>query len=329
LQTAINAKAAEGTAMNNLISRPTGLVVALGFVLSFSAMPAWSALTTNCKKNIEMTNAAIAPYTTLTAPGVADQTLHAAWVVQEFIEVVKLGCDPNQSSDAKELAALESQKQQLIDVCRSVVSDESVCKPERLPAASGYRRPQLVLGSARAGNSVDAGSASGAGSSSSGARSSFTVQGTDAGNMVPSDTDRAKSIAQQSQQSAQAVQQRVEVARKGKRKTNNPAAQAHDCIVVDPPGKGLFGSFTNRCEYKVNFVTCNFKPRIKQGGFNWADEFDCEKKNGMGLHTPSAGVSVAAHNRGANMVYWFACRDPAVPVDANFELGHGIIARCY
>lgn len=138
---------------------------------------------------------------------------------------------------------------------------------------------------------------------------------------------QAQQQSQQAQQTAQQNQTRADQARQGKRKTNDPAAQAHECIELDK-APGLFGGFKNSCNFKVNFSTCNYKPRIKQGGFNWSADFDCEKGQ-YGLHTPSARETVAAHNHNTEMVYWFACKAPATPVDAAFVLGKGIEARCH
>ena len=134
--------------------------------------------------------------------------------------------------------------------------------------------------------------------------------------------------AAQAQQSAQQTQSRADQQRQGKRKTNDPAAQAHECVAIDQAGSGNFGAFKNTCGYKVNFTTCNYKPRTIQGGFNWSADFNCEKQQ-FGLHTPDSGRSVAAHNRNTEMVYWFACKAPATPVDAEFVVGKGIEARCH
>ncbi|WP_416548320.1 hypothetical protein ACHEXK_05305 [Limnohabitans sp. DCL3] len=130
------------------------------------------------------------------------------------------------------------------------------------------------------------------------------------------------------QQAAQQNQARADQQRQGKRKTNDPAAQAHECVAIDQAGSGNFGAFKNTCAYKVNFTTCNYRPRTIQGGFNWSADFDCEKQQ-YGLHTPDAGRTVAAHNRNTEMVYWFACKAPATPVDAAFVVGKGIEARCH
>jgi hypothetical protein len=138
----------------------------------------------------------------------------------------------------------------------------------------------------------------------------------------------AQQQSQQAQQSAQQAQSRADQQRQGKRKTHDPAAEAHECIAIDKSGSGNFGAFKNQCPYPVNFTTCNEKPRIIQGGFNWSADFDCAKQQ-FGLHTPKGNSSVAAHNRSTEFVYWFACKAPAMPVDATYVAGKGIEARCH
>ncbi len=139
--------------------------------------------------------------------------------------------------------------------------------------------------------------------------------------------DGAQQQAAQAQLRATQNQARADQARQGKRKTHDPAAEAHQCVAIDNAGSGNFGAFKNTCSYRVNFDTCNYKPRITQGGFNWSADFDCEKQQ-IGMHTPGAGVSVAAHNRNTEMVYWFACKAPAMPVDVTFVQGQGLSGRC-
>ncbi len=143
----------------------------------------------------------------------------------------------------------------------------------------------------------------------------------------PQQNQSAQQQSQQAQQQAQQNQARADQARQGKRKTHDAAAEAHQCIAIDNAGSGNFGAFKNTCSYKVNFDTCNYKPRITQGGFNWSADFNCEKQQ-IGMHTPGAGVSVAAHNRNTEMVYWFACKAPATPVDVTYVQGQGLSGRC-
>lgn len=137
-----------------------------------------------------------------------------------------------------------------------------------------------------------------------------------------------QSQTQESQQRARDAQVRADAAaqRNGKR-VNDPAAQAHECVAIDKAGSGNFGAFKNTCSYPINFVTCNENPKVAPGGFNWSADFDCSKKQ-FGLHTPGANVSVAAHNRNTEFVYWFACKAPASPVDAEYASGRGISGRC-
>jgi hypothetical protein len=138
----------------------------------------------------------------------------------------------------------------------------------------------------------------------------------------------AQQQTQQAQQRVAQTQARADQARQGQRKTHDPAAEAHECIAIDNAGSGNFGAFKNTCSYRVNFYTCNYKPRVTQGGFNWSADFDCERQQ-HGMHTPGAGVSVAAHNRNTETVHWFACKAPATPADVTFVSGQGLSGRCY
>ena len=134
----------------------------------------------------------------------------------------------------------------------------------------------------------------------------------------------AQQQSQQAQQTAQQNQARADQQRQGKRKTNDPAAQAHNCIELDK-GPGLFGGFKNTCEYKVNYDFCNFRPKKD----SWAEFHNCEKPHGIGADAVGAGKPSAAHTKNTEMVYWFACKAPAWPVDSVFVLGKGIEARCH
>lgn len=135
---------------------------------------------------------------------------------------------------------------------------------------------------------------------------------------------QAQQQSQQSQQLAQQNQTLADQERQGQRKTNNPAAQAHQCLEVDKDS-ALFGGFKNSCEYKVNYVFCNFGPKKD----SWAEFHNCEKKHGIGAWHAGAGRTSAAHTKNTAMVYWFACKDPSWPVDSVFVLGKGIEARCH
>ncbi len=143
-------------------------------------------------------------------------------------------------------------------------------------------------------------------------------------NQNQNQNQQAQQQSQQAQQAAQQNQSRADQARQGQRKTNNPAAQAHSCIEIDK-GPGLFGGFKNTCEYKVNYVFCNFGPKKD----SWAEFHNCEKRHGIGADGVGPGRASAAHTKNTAMVYWFACRDPSWPVDSEFVLGKGIEARCH
>ncbi len=140
-------------------------------------------------------------------------------------------------------------------------------------------------------------------------------------------SQQAHQQAQQAQEAARVAQTRADQARQGRRKTHDPAAEAHECVAIDNASSGNFGAFKNTCGFRVNFYTCNYRPRITQGGFNWSADFDCDKQQ-MGMHTPGGGVSVAAHNRNTETVHWFACKAPATPVDVSFVQGQGLSGRC-
>lgn len=119
-------------------------------------------------------------------------------------------------------------------------------------------------------------------------------------------------------------QKRADQQRQGQRKTNDPAVEASNCLGLDKDA-ALYGGFKNTCEYKVNYVFCNYGPKKD----SWADFHNCEKKNGIGAWQVGGGRASAAHTKNTAMVYWFACKDPATPVDSEFVLGKGIEARCH
>lgn len=139
-----------------------------------------------------------------------------------------------------------------------------------------------------------------------------------------SGTNPLQSQTQESQQRARDAQVRADAAaqRAGKR-SHDPAAEASNCLELDK-STGLFGGFKNTCEYKVAYVFCDFRPKKD----SWAEFHNCEIKHGIGADSVGPGRTSAAHTKNTEMVYWFACRDPAWPVDAAFVLGKGIEARC-
>jgi hypothetical protein len=74
------------------------------------------------------------------------------------------------------------------------------------------------------------------------------------------DQQRAQAQINEVQQRTREVQARADAdaQRKGKR-SHDPAAEAHQCLTVDP--SGLFGAMVNSCPYKVWYTFCAYKPR--------------------------------------------------------------------
>ena len=128
--------------------------------------------------------------------------------------------------------------------------------------------------------------------------------------------------AQESQQQAQQNQQRADQDRRGMRKTHDPDNEAHDCLMHAKESK-QFGGFTNSCNYKVDFLYCNYKPKPGSG----ADIVDCQKGK-MGSLTIGAKSQTDDHTNKNGETYWFACKSPARAVDGEFVEGKGISARC-
>jgi hypothetical protein len=131
-----------------------------------------------------------------------------------------------------------------------------------------------------------------------------------------------KQRAQESTQQAQQNQQRADQERQGYRKTHDPDNEAHDCLMHAKESK-QFGGFTNSCNYKVDFLYCNYKPKPGSG----ADIVDCQKGK-MGSLTIGAKSQTDDHTNKNGETYWFACKSPARAVDGEFVEGKGISARC-
>jgi hypothetical protein len=125
-----------------------------------------------------------------------------------------------------------------------------------------------------------------------------------------------------------ASEQKVKVSRErqGQRKTHNADAVAHQC--VDLPDEGLFGGFENKCNFKIEVHSCNYRPKITEGGFNWSASFDCEKQ-GFGSYSVFPGKRTTAHTNNTELVYWFACKSPSFPADVEYVSGIGVRGRCW
>lgn len=124
----------------------------------------------------------------------------------------------------------------------------------------------------------------------------------------------------QSQQLAESTQAKADAARQGKRKTHDSAAVASQCIKVNRTG--TYGSLDNVCNFKINYVECHYQPND--------DYLVCEKQRfGAGAIGPNKKELSLVKN--VEAVYWFACKEPAWPLDREFidnAQGRGISARC-
>ena len=148
-------------------------------------------------------------------------------------------------------------------------------------------------------------------------------------------TQQQSQQAQQQAQQARAAQQQSQQAvfnsaqnqtaadqtRKSERRRHEPENEAHECLSLDK--SGLFGGIVNKCDFKVAYQFCNFNPKKD----SWAESHTCGKSGGADF--VGAGRTSAAHVKNTETVYWFACKDPAWPVDVEYVAGKGIQARCY
>ena len=108
--------------------------------------------------------------------------------------------------------------------------------------------------------------------------------------------------------------------RQGRRR-HDPAMEAHECI--QPNFGGLYGGMVNSCPYKVNYTYCGSRPTEN----SWLkDIMECEKQK-FGADGVGPNRESASHTKGVQSIHWFACKDPALPMDSSFEGGQ-IQARC-
>jgi hypothetical protein len=140
-------------------------------------------------------------------------------------------------------------------------------------------------------------------------------------------SQQAQQQAQQAQEAARVAQTRADQARQGKRKTHDPAAEAHQCIDVDT--RTLYGGFKNTCSYPVTYGYCVDNP--KKGAWTDSPLFSCA---GMAGKQTAGGQTIKAngydtnHTKGGDGVYFFACKAPAHALDLSFVPGQGIQGRC-
>lgn len=102
---------------------------------------------------------------------------------------------------------------------------------------------------------------------------------------------------------------------------------AHQCLSLI--SEGLYGGFSNSCNFKVYYTYCAYHPR--KG--TWVDSanYNCESSQNT---TPrSDGQTVgpngqdANHTRGAEKIFWFGCKAPAHPYLVKFN-GSGLMGMC-
>lgn len=98
--------------------------------------------------------------------------------------------------------------------------------------------------------------------------------------------------------------------------------EASRCI--QPDFGGLYGGMKNVCNFKVTYTYCGYRPSDK----SWLTGMNCEKQS-FGSDTVSPGNTQASHTHGVQHLYWFACKEPALPIDQEFVAGSGVRGRCY
>jgi hypothetical protein len=125
------------------------------------------------------------------------------------------------------------------------------------------------------------------------------------------------------QQRAKMIEQEADQKRRGKRKVHDPAAEAHHCLAVNQNDPG-FGSFVNKCNFKIDYAFCNYNPNKN----SWADFHNCEGRSGNAGSIRANGMD-AAHVNNTETVYFFACKSPAWPLDTEYVAGKGLSGRCY
>lgn len=90
-------------------------------------------------------------------------------------------------------------------------------------------------------------------------------------------------------------------------------------------GAALYGMVVNSCDFRIAYTLCILNARPG----SWGESFRCEAGRGTRHldHVRANGRS-STHTSGGDAVYLFACRDPATPRNAEFQLGRGIIGEC-
>ena len=144
-------------------------------------------------------------------------------------------------------------------------------------------------------------------------------------NSQPPSVQSPSASIEDSKRRALGLQARGDAAAQKKgRRVHSAALEAHDCVSLDRTLGLLYGGFRNSCPYKIVVSYCNFRPKPD----TWGQGVNCEKKQGIGATFIGANQGSVDHTNGAEFVYWFACRDPSWPVEAEYTSGHGLMARC-
>jgi hypothetical protein len=118
--------------------------------------------------------------------------------------------------------------------------------------------------------------------------------------------------------------------RRGRPKRHYADREAHQCLRLVKENTN-YGGFTNACNFPVRFSYCAYRP--KKGA--WTEAFNCESESFGGHALIKPGDRSSHHTRGAEKIYWFACRADSSS-DEIFEVGDaafdpqapGIRARC-
>lgn len=100
------------------------------------------------------------------------------------------------------------------------------------------------------------------------------------------------------------------------------ASSHNQCVQPVYPQGGAAPYFTNSCGYGVRIAYCVLNPTPG----NSSQVNDCQTRR-PAVDLIGAGQRQAALISG-DMVYWVACRAPALPMEMRFELGVGLSARC-
>ncbi len=155
------------------------------------------------------------------------------------------------------------------------------------------------------------------------AKATQSQQSRQAGQSPQSSDTPEQQMTQQAAAQARETQAKGDAdAKKQGRRRHDPAMEAHECININAGPNPI-----NSCNYKVNVIACVTEPRQTQNMMNNNEMFVCGGKSG-GLWNPRpGGVIYGIYPRTAGLVHWFACKDPAEPMEVTFD-GTQLVGRC-